>query len=121
MLVFVKEYLANASVDHVLAIKAEPLSLKEAAAHAVQQHHEAARRKQLTFQTVLEGNGALVQADAAALNQVLDNLLSNAVKFSPPGKSYGVRRQNAVATALFLRHPGASQSAVATAFCRRTP
>src|SRR5437868_13014341 len=74
MLAFVKEYLANASVDHVLTIKPEPLSLKEAAAHAVQQHHEAAKRKQLTFQTVLEGNGALVQADAAALNQVLDNL-----------------------------------------------
>jgi two-component system sensor histidine kinase/response regulator len=28
----------------------------------------------------------LVQADGAALNQVLDNLLSNAIKFSPPGK-----------------------------------
>ena len=27
-----------------------------------------------------------MQADAAALNQVLDNLLSNAIKFSPPGK-----------------------------------
>ena len=85
MLVFVKEYLANASVDHVLTIKPEPLSLKEAAAHAVQQYHEAAKRKQLTFQTVLEGNGALVQADAAALEQVLDNLVSNAIKFSPPG------------------------------------
>ena len=31
-------------------------------------------------------NGVLVQADGAALNQVLDNLLSNAIKFSPPGK-----------------------------------
>jgi len=97
MLIFVKEYLANASVDHVLTIKPEPLSLKEAAAHAVQQHHEAARRKQLTFETVLEGNGALVQADAAALNQVLDNLLSNAVKFSPPGKQIRVT----------VREPGA--------------
>jgi len=38
-----------------------------------------------------------VQADAAALNQVLDNLLSNAVKFSPPGKQIRVT----------VREPGA--------------
>ena len=31
-----------------------------------------------------------MQADAAALNQVLDNLLSNAIKFSPPGKQIRV-------------------------------
>jgi two-component system sensor histidine kinase/response regulator len=31
-----------------------------------------------------------VQADPAALNQVLDNLLSNAIKFSPPGKQIRV-------------------------------
>src|SRR5256885_5650721 len=40
----------------------------------------------LVFETVLQGNGALVRADAAALSQVLDNLLSNAIKFSPSGK-----------------------------------
>ena len=37
-----------------------------------------------------DSNGVLVQADAAALNQVLDNLLSNAIKFSPPGKQIRV-------------------------------
>jgi two-component system, sensor histidine kinase and response regulator len=86
MLAFVKEFLANASADHGLSIKPESISLKEAASRAIQQHQEAARRKQLVFETVLQGNGALVQADAAALNQVLDNLLSNAIKFSPSGK-----------------------------------
>ena len=86
MLAFVKEFLANASADHGLCIRPESISLKEAASHAIQQHQEAARRKQLVFETVLQGNGALVQADAACLNQVLDNLLSNAIKFSPPGK-----------------------------------
>jgi two-component system, sensor histidine kinase and response regulator len=90
MLAFVKEFLANASADHGLSIKPEPVSLKEAAARAVQQHQEAAQRKQLVIQTLLEGNGALVQADAAALNQVLDNLLSNAIKFSAPGKQIRV-------------------------------
>jgi two-component system sensor histidine kinase/response regulator len=39
---------------------------------------------------VLEEDGALVLADPAALNQVLDNLLSNAIKFSPPGKQIRV-------------------------------
>ncbi len=86
MLTFVNEFLANASADHGLSIKPEPISLKEAASRAVEQHQEAARRKQLVFESVLQGNGALVQADAACLNQVLDNLLSNAIKFSPCGK-----------------------------------
>jgi len=97
MLAFVKEFLANASADHGLSIKTEPISLKEAASRAVQQHQEAAKRKQLEFQTVLEGNGVLVQADAAALEQVLDNLVSNAIKFSPPGKQIRVT----------VREPGA--------------
>jgi two-component system sensor histidine kinase/response regulator len=90
MLAFVKEFLANASTDHGLSIKTESLSLKDAASRVVQQHQEAAKRKQLVFQTALEGDGALVQADPAALNQVLDNLLSNANKFSPPGKQIRV-------------------------------
>jgi two-component system sensor histidine kinase/response regulator len=97
MLAFVKEFLANASADHGLSIKPEPISLKEAASRAVQQHQEAAKRKQLELQTVLEGNGVLVQADAAALEQVLDNLVSNAIKFSPPGKQIRVT----------VREPGA--------------
>jgi two-component system sensor histidine kinase/response regulator len=86
MLAFVKQFLANASADHGLNLKTEPISLNSAASRAAQQHQEAAKRKQLVLQTALEGNGALVQADPAALNQVLDNLLSNAIKFSPPGK-----------------------------------
>jgi two-component system sensor histidine kinase/response regulator len=90
MLTFVKEFLANASADHGLSIKPEPISLKEAASRAVRNHQEAARRKQLVFQTVLQGNGVLVQADAAALEQVLDNLVSNAIKFSPPGRQIRV-------------------------------
>ena len=90
MLAFVKEFLANASADHGLPIKTELISLKGAASRAVQQHREAAKRKQLVFQTALEGNSAVVQADAAALDQVLDNLLSNAIKFSPPGKQIRV-------------------------------
>ena len=86
MLAFVKEFLANASADHRLDIKMEPISLSDAASRAVKQYQEAAKRKDLVFQTALDGNGTLVEADPAALNQVLDNLLSNAIKFSLPGK-----------------------------------
>jgi len=86
MLTFVKEFLANASADHGLSLKTEPVSLSDAAARAVQQHQEAARSKQLVLKAVLPPNGILVQADGAALGQVLDNLLSNAIKFSPPDK-----------------------------------
>ncbi|MGO8677973.1 MAG: response regulator [Limisphaerales bacterium] len=86
VLAFVKEFLANASADHGLDLKSEPVNLSGAAARAVQQHQEAAKRKQLVLKVVLPPNGVLVQADGAALNQVLDNLLSNAIKFSPPCK-----------------------------------
>jgi two-component system sensor histidine kinase/response regulator len=91
MLAFVKEFLANASADHGLNLKTEPVNLSESAARAVQQHQRAAKCKQLVFKIVLPPtNGMLVQADGAALNQVLDNLLSNAIKFSPPGKQIRV-------------------------------
>jgi two-component system sensor histidine kinase/response regulator len=87
MLAVVKEFLANASADHGLDLKTEPVNLSDAAARAVKQHQGAAKGKQLELKAVFPpSNGMLVQADPAALNQVLDNLLSNAIKFSPPGK-----------------------------------
>jgi two-component system, sensor histidine kinase and response regulator len=86
MLAFLKEFLANTSADHGWKLQTEPINLSEAAARVVQQHQGAARRKQLTLELVLPANGTLVQADAAALNQVMDNLLSNAIKFSAMGK-----------------------------------
>ena len=95
MLAFVKEFLANASFGHGLTIKTESISLSEAVARAVGQYQEAARRKELVLHEVLPAENAVVQADPAALSQVLGNLLSNAVKFSPPGKeiSIGVRSE----------------------------
>ena len=91
MLAFVKEFLANASADHGLSLKTELVNLSDAAARAVQQHQEAAKRKELVVELILpHSNGVLVQVEGAALNQVLDNLLSNAIKFSPPGKQIRV-------------------------------
>ena len=90
MLSFVDLFLANASVDHRLVIKLEPVCLSEAASRSVQQFQEAARRKDLVVHASLPVRDVLVHADPDALNQVLDNLLSNAVKFSPLGKQISV-------------------------------
>jgi len=83
---YVKEYLANAAADHGIALKPARLDFSAAAAIAVKQYQESARRKQLDIQTNLAEQNTMVMVDANALDQVLDNLLSNALKFSPPGK-----------------------------------
>lgn len=53
-------------------------------------NHLVGRRKELVVHASLPTQDMLVQADAVALNQVLDNLVSNAVKFSPLGKQISV-------------------------------
>jgi len=90
MLAFVKEFLANASADHGLKIHLESVDLAAAAARAVKQHQLWAKRKDISLETNWPESGAVVQADAAALGQVLDNLLSNAIKFSPSDKQISV-------------------------------
>jgi len=83
---FVKEFLANTAADHSVALKPTKVSFSDAAAAAVQQYQETARRKGLEIQSAPAAADTSVWADETALDQVLDNLLSNAVKFSPPGK-----------------------------------
>jgi two-component system sensor histidine kinase/response regulator len=90
---FVKEFLANAAADHGIAIRPTALSLADAAAAAVHQYQEAARRKQLDIRIDLPNSGTAVLADPTALAQVLDNLLSNALKFSPSGKRIFIKVQ----------------------------
>lgn len=87
MLSFVKEFLANSAADRGMQLKEEPVSLADSAHAAVQRYAEAARRKTLTFHEDYAPEAPLVQADRAALDQVIDNLVSNAVKFSPEGKA----------------------------------
>lgn len=93
LLSFVKEFLANAAADHSIKVAPVALNLSTAAAAAVHQYHDVARRKHLDFQTEFDPDKTTVLADPSALRQVLDNLVSNAVKFSPPGKLILVRVQ----------------------------
>jgi two-component system sensor histidine kinase/response regulator len=87
MLSFVKEFLANAEADHGRPLKFQPVHLHDVANNVVQRHAEHAIRKGITLLLEQREEGVLVEADRAALEQVLDNLVSNALKFSPPGKT----------------------------------
>jgi two-component system sensor histidine kinase/response regulator len=89
MLAFVKEFLANSAAERGPRLKIERVSLKQAAAAALRQYAEAARRKGVQLEHSNESD-AHVAADRKALDQVLDNLISNAVKFSAGGSSVRV-------------------------------
>lgn len=90
LLAFVKEFLANAAADHGFNINPAVFNLAEAAAAAIQQYQEAARRKQIVIEATLPPDGTAVHADPSAVDQVLDNLVSNAVKFSTQGTHISV-------------------------------
>jgi len=84
LLGFVKEFLANASVDHGFQLQRQRVNLAESITSVVQEYQAAAARKNLQLHLALPAEDTHVYADTTALNQVLDNLLSNAVKFSLP-------------------------------------
>jgi two-component system sensor histidine kinase/response regulator len=98
LLIFVKEFLANAVADHGVVLKPAVINFSDAVAHTLQQHEEAAQAKKLVLEAKLPNEDTAVLADSSALAQVLDNLLSNALKFSPPGRRV-----------LVSVHPGAEQ------------
>ena len=89
MFAFVGGFLANSAADRGLELRLEPVSLNEAAAAAVSQYGETARRKGITLIHV-DVAAVPVAADRVALDQVLGNLVSNALKFSPPGTTVRV-------------------------------
>jgi two-component system sensor histidine kinase/response regulator len=89
MFSFVREFLANSAAEREAPLSLKPLGLNQAAAAAVQQYAEAARRKEMALLHD-PGPDLMVLADREALAQVLDNLISNAIKFSPPGKTVRV-------------------------------
>lgn len=87
MLAFVKQFLANASADRGWVMNTESICLNSLSSKVVRQYEETALQKNIQLHHQTPEGSALVLADRAALEQVLDNLISNAVKFSPPGKN----------------------------------
>ena len=93
MLAYLKEFLSNAAAEHGLVKESQVMRLKPTLSGLVHRHQESARRKQLKLRLDAGDEDTSVEADPAAMDQVLDNLLSNAIKFSPLGKQIvvGVR------------------------------
>jgi two-component system sensor histidine kinase/response regulator len=90
LLSFVKELLANASVDHAVMTAPERINLAEQTAQAVRRYEEAAAQKQTRIYFHEPRQPVAVSADPAGVGRILDNLLSNAIKFSPPGSAVNV-------------------------------
>lgn len=90
LLSFVKEFLANASVDHGSELTRQRVNFAETITEAVQEYQEAAARKNLRLNLFLPDTETIIYGDTMALNQVLDNLISNAVKFSFPDKEINI-------------------------------
>jgi two-component system, sensor histidine kinase and response regulator len=95
LLAFVKEFLANASVDHGVQLQRQRVNLAESVTGVMQEYQESAARKRLELHLDASPLDLQVYADNTALNQVLDNLLSNAVKFSPPDQHIHIALQPA--------------------------
>jgi signal transduction histidine kinase len=72
-------------------LRKELFDLAETVTTAVEDHRTMAGRKQITLEFHGPAEPAVIQADQAAILQVMNNLLSNAIKFSPVGRKVFVR------------------------------
>jgi two-component system sensor histidine kinase/response regulator len=93
MRIFIKALLANAAADRGFKINLESIDFSAAVIRSMRQYEDAARDKEIVLHKVSVKEGALIYADPAALEQVLDNLISNAVKFSPRKKKISISMQ----------------------------
>lgn len=85
LLSFVKELLANSSVEHAVMTEPQRINLVDHAAMAVRRYREPAAQKQILINLHDPGHAVEASADPEGVGRILDNLISNAVKFSPPG------------------------------------
>jgi len=90
LLSFVKELLANASVEHAAMTEPQRINLVDHTTMAVRRYREAAAQKQILINLHEPGHEVAASADSEGLSRILDNLISNAVKFSPPGERVAV-------------------------------
>lgn len=72
------------------ALIMEEFSLSTLVASAVQRHNELEQADRYHFFKATELQAAMVRADRARIERILDNLLSNAGKFSQPSSSISV-------------------------------
>ena len=68
----------------------EPIDLAAATTRSVEEHQAAARGSGVTL-TVDNQGKAVVLADSAGLQQIIDNLLDNAAKYTPSGGTVSVK------------------------------
>jgi two-component system sensor histidine kinase/response regulator len=90
LLSFVKELLANASVEHAVMTAPERINLVDHATLAIRRYEEAAAQKQIRIHFHEPGREVPVSADPEGVGRILDNVLSNAIKFSPRGSAVNV-------------------------------
>ena len=93
MRVFIKSLLANAAVDRGFQIHFESFDFSAAVSHVLRQYEEPARTKEIILHNVPLAESAFIDADPAAVEQVLDNIISNAIKFSPPKSTISITMQ----------------------------
>jgi signal transduction histidine kinase len=74
-----------------LSLDRRPVNLANVAEQAVEAFAAAARDRNVTLASHIDGVEALVNGDAERLQQIANNLLANAVKFTPPGGRIDVR------------------------------
>ena len=76
--------LSRISSGH-LRLNLEPMSLNEAAAHAVDSIRPAAQAKNISLETETNTEPTFILGDRDRLKQAIINILANAVKFTPIG------------------------------------
>ncbi|HEX8028447.1 MAG TPA: PAS domain S-box protein, partial [Vicinamibacterales bacterium] len=86
LLELINEILDLAKIESgTVELKIEAVTIRQACESSVRMLREAAQRKRIQLNLVIENALQAVDADARRLKQMLVNLLSNAVKFTPEG------------------------------------
>jgi two-component system sensor histidine kinase/response regulator len=107
LLVFVKDFLANAAAEHRFQPQLTTVDIPAAAVAAIRIFEDRVRHKQMEILTDFPEEQAIALADAHAMDQIFSNLISNAIKFSPPAKKIFITiRANDSSVEILIRDEG---------------